>query len=102
MLNITGEIKDPGRNIPKSLFIGLSTCIVIYLVINASMIYVLPVDKMAGSSLVASDAASVAFGAIAGGLIAFLISFSVAGTTASNVFTSTRMTFAMAKDGRLK
>ena len=100
MLNITGEIKDPGRNIPKSLFIGLSVCIAIYLVINAAMIYVLPVDKMAGSSLVASDAATVAFGAIAGGLIAFLISFSVAGTTASNVFTSPRMTFAMAQNGQ--
>ncbi|HET6766968.1 MAG TPA: amino acid permease [Chitinophagaceae bacterium] len=98
MLNITGEIKDPGRNIPKSLFIGLSTCIVIYLIINAAMIYVLPVDQMAGSSLVASDAATIAFGVIGGGLIAFLISFSVMGTTASNVFTSPRMTFAMAQN----
>jgi basic amino acid/polyamine antiporter, APA family len=100
MLYITGEIKDPGRNIPRSLFIGLTTCIVIYLIINAAMIYVLPVDKMAGSSLVASDAATVAFGVIGGGLIAFLISFSVMGTTASNVFTAPRMTFAMAQDGQ--
>jgi basic amino acid/polyamine antiporter, APA family len=100
MLNVTGEIKDPGRNIPKSLFIGLSICILIYLLINAAMIYVLPVDKMARSSLVASDAATIAFGVIGGGLIAFLISFSVMGTTASNVFTSPRMTFAMAQDKR--
>lgn len=100
MLYITGEIKNPGRNIPKSLFIGLSVCIVIYLLINAAMIYVLPVDKMAGSSLVASDAAQVAFGVIGGGLIAFLISFSVMGTTFSNVFTPPRMTFAMARDNR--
>lgn len=98
MLYITGEIKDPGRNIPRSLFLGLSTCIVIYLIINAAMIYVLPVDKMADSSLVASDAATIAFGVIGGGLIAFLISFSVMGTTASNVFTAPRMTFAMARD----
>jgi len=100
MLYITGEIKDPGRNIPKSLFIGLSACIAIYLLINAAMIYVLPVDKMAGSALVATDAATIAFGIIGGGLIAFLISFSVLGTTASNVFTPPRMTFAMAKDGQ--
>jgi APA family basic amino acid/polyamine antiporter len=98
MLYLTGEIKDPGRNIPRSLFIGLSACIVIYLLINAAMIYVLPVDKMADSSLVASDAATIAFGIIGGGLIAFLISLSVLGTTASNVFTPPRMTFAMAKD----
>ena len=100
MLNVTGEIKDPGRNIPRSLFIGLSTCIIIYLIVNAAMVYVLPVDKMAGSSLVASDAATLAFGVIGGGLIAFLVSFSVAGTTASNVFTTPRLTFAMAQDNR--
>ena len=100
MLYLTGEIKDPGKNIPRSLFVGLSVCIIIYLLINAAMIYVLPVDTMAGSSLVASDAATVAFGVIGGGLIAFLIAFSVLGTTASNVFTPPRMTFAMARDGQ--
>ena len=100
MLYLTGEIKNPGRNIPRSLFIGLSVCIAIYLVINAAMIYVLPVDKMAGSKLVASDATQIAFGFIGGGLIAFLIAFSVLGTTFSNVFTPPRMTFAMAQDNR--
>ena len=100
MLYLTGEIKNPGRNIPISLFIGLSVCIVIYLLINAAMIYVLPVDKMAASTLVASDATQIAFGVIGGGLIAFLIAFSVLGTTFSNVFTPPRMTFAMAQDNR--
>src|SRR5687767_8451619 len=100
ILYLTGEIKNPGKNIPRSLFIGLSVCIVIYLIINAAMIYVLPVDQMAGSKLVASDAAKIAFGIIGGGLVAFLISFSVLGTTASNVFTPPRMTFAMARDGQ--
>ncbi|HET9746264.1 MAG TPA: amino acid permease [Chitinophagaceae bacterium] len=98
LLNVTGEIKNPGKNIPRSLFIGLSVCIVVYLLVNAAMIYVLPVDQMAKSSLVASDAAQVAFGVIGGGLIAFLIAFSVLGTTSSNVFTPPRMTFAMARD----
>lgn len=98
MLYMTGEIKNPGRNIPRSLFIGLSICMIIYLVINAAMIYILPVDAMAASSLVASDAAQIAFGVIGGGLIAFLIAFSVLGTTFSNVFTPPRMTFAMAEN----
>jgi APA family basic amino acid/polyamine antiporter len=100
LLNITGEIKDPGKNIPRSLFVGLSVCIVVYLLINAAMIYVLPVDQMAGSTLVASDAASAAFGVIGGGLVAFLICFSVMGTTSATIFTSPRMTFAMAKNDR--
>jgi len=98
MLNITGEIKNPGKNIPKSLFVGLSVCIIIYLFINAAMIFILPVDKMATSTLVASDAATVAFGAVGGGLIAFLICFAVLGTTSANIFTPPRMTFAMAQN----
>lgn len=100
MLNLTGEIKNPDRNIPRSQFIGLSVCILIYLLINAAMIYVLPVDRMANSTLVASDATQIAFGVIGGGLIAFLIAFSVLGTTFSNVFTPPRLTFAMAQDNR--
>src|SRR5687768_1038554 len=100
MLNVTGEIKNPGKNIPKSLFVGLSVCIIIYLLINAAMIYVLPIDKMAGSTLVASDAATIAFGAVGGGLIAFLICLAVLGTTSANIFTPPRMTFAMAQNKR--
>ena len=99
MLNIAGEIKDPGKNIPRSLFLGLGICILVYLAINAALFYVLPVDIMAGSSLVASDAAKLAFGAVGGGLIALLICLSVLGTTNSNVFTSPRLSFAMANQG---
>jgi len=96
MLFMTGEIKNPGKTIPRSLFAGLLTCIIIYLLISSAMMYVLPIDQMASSSLVASDAAQVVFGPIGGGLIAFLICFSVLGTTNSSVFTSPRVTFAMA------
>lgn len=98
MINITGEIKNPGKNIPRALLAGLITCFVVYLLINAAMIYVLPVDKMANSSLVAADAATLAFGTIGGGLIAFLICISVMGTTSASVFTSPRITYAMAKN----
>lgn len=99
MLNMTGEIKDPGKNIPKSLFVGLLICMFVYILTNAAMIYILPVDVMAQSTLVASDAAKAAFGLIGGGLIALLICLSVSGTTFSNVFTPPRITFAMAQNG---
>jgi len=99
MLNLTGEIKDPGRNIPRALFYGLSVCIIVYLLINAALFYILPVDTMAGSELVASDAAEIALGSIGAGLIALLICIAVAGTTSSNVFSPPRITYAMARQG---
>ena len=64
--NITfvgGEIQNPQQNIPKSLFIGLLTIILIYSLVNLSYEYVLPVITMSHSSFVASDAATAAWGA---------------------------------------
>lgn len=99
MVNIAGEIKDPQKNIARSLLIGLFSCIVIYVLMNLAFIYILPVDEMAKSELVASDAAQKAFGSIGGGIIAFLICLSVLGVTNASVLSSPRMTFAMASEG---
>ena len=99
MINIAGEIKDPRKNIPRSLFVGLFTCIIIYMLITSAMIYLLPMDEMAKSQLVASDAAEKAFGNIGGGIVAFLICLSVLGVTNASILASPRMTFAMAQEG---
>ena len=100
MINIAGEIKDPQKNIPRSLFFGLFTCIGIYMLISIAMLYLLPVDEMAKSQLVASDAAAKAFGTIGGGIIAFLICLSVLGVTNASILAPPRMTFAMAREGK--
>lgn len=99
MITVAGEIKNPSKNIPRSLLIGVSTCVFIYIAISAAITYVLPMDKMAVSELVAADAAMVAFGSIGGGLIAALICLSVLGATNGNVLSAPRMTFAMAEEG---
>lgn len=99
MITVAGEIKNPSRNIPRSLLMGVSVCVLIYMAITAAIIYVLPMNKMAASELVAADAATVAFGSIGGGLIALLICLSVLGATNGNVLASSRMTFAMAQEG---
>lgn len=97
MLTIGGEIKSPGKNIPRSLIMGLLTCMIIYLLITAAILYVLPIGVMAKSSLVASDATQLVFGTIGGGIIAGLICLNVLGTTNGNVYTAPRMTYAMSE-----
>jgi len=93
---MAGEIKNPGKTIPRSLIVGLLFCMIIYMLITASMMYILPVQNMAVSQLVASDAAKIAFGAIGGGIIALLICMSVLGPTNSTILSAPRLTFAMA------
>jgi APA family basic amino acid/polyamine antiporter len=99
LVHVAGEIKTPGRNIPLSLFAGLGACMVIYVLTTLSLMYILPVDTMAGSSLVAADAAFIAFGSVGGGIVAALICISVLGTSNASVLSPPRMTFAMAREG---
>jgi APA family basic amino acid/polyamine antiporter len=95
---IAGEVKQPQRNIPKSLFTGVIACIIVYVLVNQAYLYVLPVEKIAGSSLVASDAISVALGNTSGAVIAALIVICTLGAINGNVMASARVTYAMGKD----
>ena len=58
-----GELRDPARDIPRSMFGGVVSVAVIYLLVNIGFLYVLPIDKMAGQPLVAATAANEIFGA---------------------------------------
>jgi APA family basic amino acid/polyamine antiporter len=97
---VAGEIKNPQRNIPLSLLLGLSICITIYGFINLSYTYILPIDDIAHSSFVASDAATKVFGMVGGGLIAALVIISTFGTTNGNILATARVSFAMAQEKR--
>ena len=96
---VAGEIKDPRRNLTKSLLIGLSSCILIYVLANLAYIYVLPVGKMALSPLVAADAMEKVLGTAGAGLIALLIVISAFGATHINLLTNARIVFAMGESG---
>lgn len=95
---VAGEIRDPQRNIPASLLIGLLICIVTYGLITVAYEYILPIDQLAASSVVASDAAMTVMGAAGGGIIALMVIISTFGTTNANVLATARVTFAMARD----
>jgi APA family basic amino acid/polyamine antiporter len=100
-INITfvgGEIKNPQKNIPRSLFSGVFICILIYVLLNLAYLYVLPVDEIAGSSLVASDAIAQALGKTGGAIIAAMIIICSFGAVNGNAMAQARVTFAMAQD----
>jgi len=92
---VAGEIKNPQRNITRSLMMGLWICIFVYVVVTLAYMYALPIDAMAKSKLVASDAISVVMGNIGGGIIAGLIVVSTFGGTNANLLANARVVFAM-------
>jgi APA family basic amino acid/polyamine antiporter len=96
---IAGEVKHPERNIPRSLLISTLVVMGFYIVVNLAFIYVLGVEKVAASSLVASDAATVIHGSIGAGIVAATVAVSMFGANNGFVFTGSRMYYAMARAG---
>jgi APA family basic amino acid/polyamine antiporter len=94
-----GETKNPQRNVPLGLFIGMIAVIFLYIAANLAYLWVLPTSKIAASARVAADAMNLAIGPIAASMISFVILFSIMGATNQNFLCSPRVYFAMAKDG---
>ena len=75
--------------------------IAIYLLVNAAYLYLLPIDRMAKSPLVAADAAQLIVGQIGVGLVAVVVMVATFSTLLGSILTSPRIFFAMAEDGLL-
>lgn len=95
---IAGEIKQPQRNIPRSLLLGVIVCIAIYVLVNQAYLYVLPIGKVIDSPLVAADAIAVAWGKEGGAVVAALIVICTFGAINGNTMATSRITYAMGKD----
>jgi len=98
---VGGEVKDPERNLPRALVLGTVAIIAIYLLVNAAYLYLIPIDRMAGSPLVAADAAQLIVGRAGVGLVAVVVMVATFSTLLGSILTSPRIFFAMADDGLL-
>ncbi len=93
---IAGEVKQPQRNIPLGLFWGMLIVTAIYLVVNLAYAYVLPVDEMARSKLVAADVAERIFSG-GGRWVAAAVMISTFGTANAIILATARLYFSMAR-----
>lgn len=96
---IAGEVKNPRKNIPKSLTIGTFIIIAVYLLINIAFLYVIPIEQMAGSSRIAADVANIAMGPIGAMFVAAAVMVSTFGTTNGTIMVSSRVYYAMSQKG---
>lgn len=96
--NMAGELKNPKKDLPKAIILGLALIIVVYILINISIINIIPVTDVIASSKPASDAAVVMFGNGGAGLIAAGIMISIFGALNGYLMTGVRIPFAMAQD----
>ena len=96
---VASEIRDPARNVPRSLFVGLAIVIAIYLAVNALYLYAVPLADLRGAANAGELTASVLFGPVSGTLVALLVLISILGTLNATILTTPRIAYAMALDG---
>ena len=95
---IGGELKSPQRDLPRSLILGILLVTGLYLLLSAIYSYMLPIDEMARSKLVAADVAERCF-AGGGRWIAVAVMLSTFGAANAVILTSARVYFSMGKGG---
>lgn len=93
---IAGEVKQPQRNIPLALMWGMLIVTAVYLLVNVAYAYVLPVDDMAKTKLVAADVADRIFDG-GGRWIAAAVMISTFGTVNAIILATARVYFSMAR-----
>ncbi len=94
-----GEVKEPGKNLPRALIGGTLLVLAIYLAANLAYLAVLPIETMRHSKLVAADVAQIVIGPAGVVFVSVTVMISTFGTLNTVLFTSPRVFFAMADDG---
>jgi len=95
---VSGEIRDPRKNLPRALIIGVTGVVILYLAVNFVCVRVLGVDGLANTTTPASDVMRLALGPAGARAIAAGIAISTLGFLSQGMLTAPRVYFAMAED----
>ena len=96
---VAGEMKDPKKVIPKTMLYGMLIITLLYIGSNFLYHAVIGLEGMRSSSIIASDTAVSLFGSIGASLISIMVIISATGSVNGTMMATTRVYYAMARDG---
>ena len=97
--NVAGEVKNPNRNFPIAMGVGVVLITLIYLLVNFTFLRVMPLEAMrANPTLVAPTVAKAAFGDIGGTTLNLLMWISIFGALGGLIMTLPRLFYAAAAE----
>jgi basic amino acid/polyamine antiporter, APA family len=96
---VSGEMREPRRDLPRALLIGVLGVVVLYVAVNVVCLRVLGAEGLAATSTPASEVMRRVLGARGARLIAAGIAVSTVGFLSQGMLTAPRVYFAMARDG---
>lgn len=95
------EMRDPGRDIPRSMIGGVLLVLAIYLALNLAFLQVVPIEQMAGDPFVAATVASRLFGPGGDTVLRIVMLVSLMASINALQLMASRVPFAMSRDGML-
>jgi APA family basic amino acid/polyamine antiporter len=95
----SGEIRDPGRSVPRALITGIAALSALYVAVNLGYLYALRIDEMAGVTRVAERAMTALVGGAGATAVALAVSLSTLGCIASGILPISRVCYALSRDG---
>jgi amino acid transporter len=96
---LAGEVRDPERTLPRAIVAGTLAIVAIYMTTNAAYLYVLPIDTVAKSPLIAADTMSALVGRIGASFVSIVVAVSTFGAVNSDLLGAPRIFYAAAEDG---
>jgi APA family basic amino acid/polyamine antiporter len=95
---IVGEMQDPQRSLPRSLLVGTSIVILLYIALNALFLYATPINELAGQIDVAVIAGKHIFGDLGGRIVGALICLGLVSSFSAMMWIGPRVTTTMGED----
>jgi APA family basic amino acid/polyamine antiporter len=96
---VAGEVRDPGRNLLRSLVIGMAVVAVLYVSANLAYLKVMTIPEIAAAERVGADVATRTMGSIGGTFVSLAVLLSIIGAINGCILTGARIPFAQARDG---
>lgn len=97
----SGEMKNPGHEIPRSMAYGVIAVLVVYLALNSAYLHVLGIGALAHDKFPAASAAKAVFGSAGEGVVRAVIAVTLLGSMNALLMIDSRMPYAMSLDGLL-
>jgi basic amino acid/polyamine antiporter, APA family len=96
---VAGEVKEPRRNVPLAMVLGVLAVGVIYVAMNMTYVYALPLKEIAVHETIAHAAAEALFSPGAAMWLSLVIAVSCFSAAATCTLSGARVYLAMAQDG---
>lgn len=95
---IVGEMKEPKKSLPRALFLGTGTVLLLYVALNAVFLYTTPIAELSGQVNVALIAGRHIFGEEGGRVVGALICLGLIPTVSAMMWIGPRVTMSMGED----